>query len=300
MHYEDSISESLKDISNQLNRISNNNYEIRNSLLSREILCYKGHNKLTQKDLVYKVENLFKNIKNDDAEVKTNIAEKMITFLLDDSKEVNKKINEALIKITSYYNELLNKNVEMNKDPTEMELNHRIFLQFILNNIFQYIEGMSKELIKEKIQIIPKIIKYAWEYQFDEYLSLGINPKKYKIFVNQNYELKKIEEIFIKEGFDNLKYSEIEKELFDLSTQPPINIDYKSMFLEKNFDKVLEKYKYKFKSKTLIEICKNNIDSKIIEYYHKYSSEDLMKKNHKEFRDCFFGLNKLIKKHPEL
>ena len=25
-----------------------------------------------------------------------------------------------------------------------------------------------------------------------------------------------------------------------------------------------------------------------------------MKKDHKEFRDCFFGLNKLIKKHPEV
>ena len=25
-----------------------------------------------------------------------------------------------------------------------------------------------------------------------------------------------------------------------------------------------------------------------------------MKKDHKEFRDCFFGLNKLIKKHSEL
>ena len=179
----------------------------------------------------------------------------------------------------------------MKKDTKEMELNHRIFLQFILNKLFKYIERMSKELIKEKIKIIPELIKYAWEYEFKDYLYLGIDPKKYKIFVNQNYELKKIEEIYIKEDFDNLKYSEIEKELFDLSTQPPINIDYKSMFLEKNFDKVLEKYKYKFKSKTLIEICKNNIDSKIIEYYHKYSSEDLMKKNHKEFRDCFFGLN---------
>ena len=57
----------MKDIFNQLNKISNNNYEIRNSLLSREITCYKEYNKLTQKELVSKVENLFKNIKNDDA-----------------------------------------------------------------------------------------------------------------------------------------------------------------------------------------------------------------------------------------
>ena len=72
------------------------------------------------------------------------------------------------------------------------------------------------------------------------------------------------------------------------------------MFLEKNFDIVLEEYKNNFKPKNLIDICKNNIDSKIIEYYHKHSSEDLMMKDHKKFRDCFFGLNKLIKKYPEL
>ena len=191
MHYEDSISESLKDISNQLNRISNKNYEIRNSLLSREILCYKGYNKLTQKDLVSKVEDLFKNIKNDDAQVKTNIAEKMITFLLDDSNAKNKEINKALRIITNYYNEIFNKNLEINKDSIETELNHGIFVKFILNKLFKYIEGMSKKLILEKIQIIPKLIKYAWEYEFKDYLYLGIDPKKYKIFVNQNYELKK-------------------------------------------------------------------------------------------------------------
>lgn len=72
------------------------------------------------------------------------------------------------------------------------------------------------------------------------------------------------------------------------------------MFLEENFDKVLEKYKNNFKPMTLIEICKNNIDSKFIEYYHQHSSEDLKKKNLKEFRDYFFSLNKLIKKYPEL
>ena len=88
--------------------------------------------------------------------------------------------------------------------------------------------------------------------------------------------------------------------MFDLSNQPPIKTDYKSKFLEENFDKVLKEYKINFGSITLLEICKNNIDSKIIEYYYKYSSEDLTKKNHKEFLDCFFGLNKLIKKYPEL
>ena len=272
--------------------------EIRNSLLSREIISYNGHNKLTQKELVSKIENLFQ--ETDEQNLKKEIVEKILILKLDNSnektKEKNNKINESLRTITRYYNELLNKNLKVTEEAITADLNYGIFFNFILNDLFLYIEKMKKELIIEKIKIIPNIIKFAWDYQFNDYLKLSIDPKKYRIFVNQNYELKKIEEIYLNDDFDD----DLGKELFNISIRPPINEDFKSKTLNSDFNIVLEKYKNNFHSFKLNDICKNTIESKIIEYFHYNSNTNLMNEKHKDFREVFFALHKLIKRYPFL
>ena len=59
IQYDDSIPELLKDILNSLKRIEDKNYDIRDLLLSKEIICYKGHNKFAQKEIISQIENLF-------------------------------------------------------------------------------------------------------------------------------------------------------------------------------------------------------------------------------------------------
>lgn len=190
----------------------------------------------------------------------------------------------------------MNKNLKVTEEAITADLNYGIFFNFILNDLFLYIEKMKKELIIEKIKIIPNIIKFAWDYQFNDYLKLSIDPKKYRIFVNQNYELKKIEEINLNDDFDD----DLGKELFNISIRPPINEDFKSKTLNSDFNIVLEKYKNNFHSIKLNSICKNTIESKIIEYFHNNSNTNLMNEEHKDFREVFFALHKLIKRNPYL
>ena len=180
------------------------------------------------------------------------------------------------------------------------ELNYGIFVNFILKKLFNIIEKMNHEQIISKVETIPKIIKFAWEYQFNENLCLLIDPKGYKIFVNQNNELKKYEDIYLKEGFENFKYSEIEEKLFELSNSKIINMNYKELFLASSFDMVLGEYKNNFKSIKLIDICKNRIDYSITNYFYHNKHCNLLDKKYEEFRIFFFGLNKLLKENPSL
>ena len=52
--------------------INDNNYDIRNTLLSREIEAYKGYNRKTQKEIIAEIENAFSLCENED--LKTKIA----------------------------------------------------------------------------------------------------------------------------------------------------------------------------------------------------------------------------------
>ena len=123
-----------------------------------------------------------------------------------------------------------------------------------------------------------------------------------KIFVNENYGLNKIEKIYLKEDFDNLNGSEIEKKLFEISNSSIVNIDYKEMFLECNFNAIFsdEKYKNNFKSMKLIDICQKTIDYRISNYCYINKNSNLMNPEFLEFRKIFRNLTSLLKYNPSM
>ena len=297
LRFENSIPEILKDLYNSLKKSENTNFDIRDSLLSKDITSYREYNKLTQKELISEIESIF-NTK--DKKVKNSIAEKIITILPLNEDEKFKTIHNALLKLIHLYNHILDKNITPVETTITTELNYGLFVKFIMNKLFKVIEKMDSNQIKSKIEIIPNVIKFAWDYQFNDYLYLLIDPRKYTIFVNQNYQLKEIDKIYIKEDFGRIKYSKIEQKLFELSNSKIIETDYNNLFLESSFDKLLDEYKNNFKSLKLIDICKNRIDYAIYNYFDQNKSKNLFDTEFKEFRNIFFSLNKLLKENPSL
>ena len=297
LRFENSIPEILKDLYNSLKKSENTNFDIRDSLLSKDITSYSEYNKLTQKELISEIESIF-NTK--DKKVKNSIAEKIITILPLNEDEKFKTIHNALLKLIHLYNHILDKNITPVETTITTELNYGLFVKFIMNKLFKEIEGMDSNQIKSKIEIIPNVIKFAWDYQFNDYLYLLIDPRKYTIFVNQNYQLKEIDKIYIKEDFGRIKYSKIEQKLFELSNSKIIETDYNDLFLASSFDILLEDYKNNFKSLKLIDICKNRIDYAISNYFYQNKNKNLFDTEFEEFRNIFFSLNKLLKDNPSL
>lgn len=297
LRFENSIPEILKDLYNSLKRIDNAKFDIRDSLLSKDITSYKEYNILTQKELISKIETIF-NTKDDN--VKNSIAEKIITILPLNEGERFQTIHNALFKLIHLYNHILDKNITPVETTITTELNYGLFVKFIMQKLFKVIQKMDSNQIISKINIIPNVIKFAWEYQFNDYLYLLVDPRKYTIFVNQNYKLKKIDNIYIKEDFGNIKYSKIEKKLFELSNSKIIKTDYNDLFLASSFDELLNEYKNNFKPLKLIDICKNRIDFAISNYFYQNKNKNLFDEEFGEFRYIFFTLNKLLKENPSL
>lgn len=297
LRFENSIPEILKDLYNSLKRIDNAKFDIRDSLLSKDITSYKEYNILTQKELISKIETIF-NTK--DQIVKNSIAEKIITILPLNEGERFQTIHNALFKLIHLYNHILDKNITPVETTITTELNYGLFVKFIMQKLFKVIQKMDSNQIISKINIIPNVIKFAWEYQFNDYLYLLVDPRKYTIFVNQNYKLKKIDNIYIKEDFGNIKYSKIEKKLFELSNSKIIKTDYNDLFLASSFDELLNEYKNNFKPLKLIDICKNRIDFAISNYFYQNKNKNLFDEEFGEFRYIFFTLNKLLKENPSL
>ena len=345
LHYDDNIPDILKDIFNSLQ--SENNCDIRNVLLLKEIECYKGHDKITQKEIISIIEELFNNYnKTDEQRNKMNlnkIAEKIMAVLPVGTNKKYQTINKALRELITYYNIIKDKNIRNVETEITTELNYEIFIKFILEKLFKFIEGMNeindykiiveyeknkenkennrnlqisveefnslyekyrnipnKDKIKKKIETIPHLIKFAWKYQSDDDVNLKINLKSYNIFVNQNYKFKKLEEIYLKEKFGNLKYTDIENQIFQLSKSKIINVDYKENFLASFYDTILFEYRTKFKTKKLIDICKNAIDYKIYDFFYCNKNQNLIDRKYEDFRKAFFALNKILKLEPSL
>ena len=171
------IPEILKEYVNELNRINNNNYDIRNKLLSDKIESYKNYNRLSQKEIISDIEEKF-NKTNDNEEIQFKICEQIITILPSGDSNKFEAIRKALKEMISYYNKIYNKNLEEKIENIKAELNYGIFCSFILDKIFKKIEVMNGNEISSKFDVIPKIIKFAWDYQFNKYLSVSIDPKE--------------------------------------------------------------------------------------------------------------------------
>ena len=293
LQYDESIPEILKNLYNQLKSYKDNTYDIRKTLLHREITSYNGYNKFTQKEIIGIIDREFKISEN--KKMKDDISEKIISLLPINREKKFQTISEALFEFIHYYNSIFNKNICPENTEIVTELNYGLFLRYVLTNTLKEIESMSSEILLSKIKIIPKIIKFAWKYQDNEFLNLAVNPEKFKIFVNLNNEFDIINKLRFEETLkDNINEEDLEK-IFAIAKSPPVNFDLKKILLSYSFTVELEEYKHKFIPMKLSEICQNYIDQKLLEYYENNSNRDLMDKSHKSFRKSFFDLNEILK-----
>ena len=293
LQYDESIPEILKDIYNDLNSTDKGRFEIRNKLLLKEIICYKIYNKFTQKEIIGKIVENFQQSQND--VLKTSISERILSFLPNDDTNELRTIFRALREFIPYYNNIYNKNI-IQRQEKGGELNYVIFLRYLLIKTLSDIERMTEDQIPAKIEIISKIIKFAWKYQDNKFINLSVDPSKYKIFVNQNNKFDKIENIKFKVEIDQANNDDI-KNLFELSKLSPIESDFKNNFLSPIFVDNLEEYKNKFRTIELKEICEE-IENKLLDYFeisiqkNNYEPNDI---SYISFRKVFFGLNDILK-----
>ena len=297
LQYDESIPEILKNLHNNLESYEDKSFDIRKQLLHPDITSYKGYNKFTQKEIIGIINKKFKESKNNN--MKNDISEKIICLLPINKEEKFKIISKALFEFIPYYNLIFDKKITPEKTEIVTELNYDFFLRYVLTRTLQEIQSMSKEKLLSKIDIIPHIIKFAWDYQDNEYLNLAVNPEKYKVFVNRNNEFEEISGLRFNENFkDVIKDEDLEKILV-IAKSPPVNLDFKKMLLSTSFTTVLKNYKNKFNPLELSEICKNSIDQKLLEYYeninNSYSNRNLLDKEHYSFRNAFFALHDILK-----
>ena len=295
LQYDESIPELLKDIYNDLKSSKNKTFEIREDLLLKEITCYKAYNKLTQKEIIGKIEEKFQEDSNDKdvKAIKTKISERIISLLPNNNSEIFKTVCKAISEFIPLYNSIYNKNIVLQGATITTELNYGIFLRYILQETLIFIQNITKEQIPQKIEAISKIIAFAWKYQDDKFLNLSVDPTKYKIFVNQNDSFNKIENLRFEEDFGQAQNIFIER-LFQLAKLFPIECDFKNIFIAPVFTKNLSEYKNRFREMTLNEICRR-IEYKLIDYYEKNEKNNILDKKYKSFRDVFFQLNDILK-----
>ncbi len=76
-----------------------------------------------------------------------------------------------------------------------------IYLSFILNETFVFIQRMVNEKIPEKKVIISNIIIFSWNIKVKNFLIYQLTTV-YTKFVNQNNQFCNIENIRFKDGFN--------------------------------------------------------------------------------------------------
>lgn len=300
LQYDEEIPEILKDVYNKLNSTNNRHEEVRKQLLLKGITSFKGYNRFTQKEIIGKIEKLFN--KSKDLDKKKEICEKILSLIPIKNEPKFTSISNALRRFIPYYNQIQGKNITLEETDTTTELNYGIFLNFILENTFNLIQSWTRNELISKKEIIPKIIKFIWDYQSkqdeNKYLNILVDVTKYKIFVSQNDEINKIENLSYTINFD-LKAPEI-TQLFEIAKLAPISLDLEKKILCKSFLDELKDYANKFNPVKLDEICKNEIDYKLVDYYERNKNQNLLKEPHIYFIKVFFMLNSLLKASPHL
>ena len=296
MRYDDSIPEILKDIYNKLQSTEDKPEEIRHILLLKEITSFKGYNKFTKEEIIGKIENLFN--KSENSKLKVTISEEILSFIPNKNDEKFIEISKVLKEFISYYNQILGKNIILKETKAMTELNYGTFLNFILKDTLNNIESMSINEILLKKEYIPKIIKFSWVCQPNKYLKVLVDPTLYKIFINQSNKVTKFANINYAHYFPTDAPEIVQ--ILELSELQPINLDFKQNILCKCFADELKDYKYKFNQLKLEQICKNEIDYKLVEYYEQNKNGNLLEKKHESFRRVFFKLNEILKSSPYL
>ena len=300
LHYDSKIPEILKDHLNELRRLKDPKYDIRDSLLSNKIDSFINYNRMSQKEIISDIEEIF-NTTKDDKEIKITISEKILSILPKNETERFNNIKNALKELILYYNIIYDRNIIQKEEDVIIESNYRIFVTFILDKVFYKIERMDSNELSSKSEVIAKLIKFVWDNQNNKDFYVSIAPENYRIFINQNYKPMLLSNIKIKKYYyEKLKYSDLENKLFELSKSKIVNKDYKDIFLEFSFDKILgEKYAKKFNYINLDDMCKP-IDERISNYLNYKYDIDLNDEKNKEYKKIFFELNDILKNNTQL
>ena len=300
LQYDEEIPEILKDVYNKLNSTNDRQEEVRKQLLLKGITSFRGYNRFTQKEIIGKIEELFN--KSQDSDLKKAISEKILSLIPNINEPKFTSISNALRKFIPYYNQIQGKNIVLEETDATTELNYGIFLNFILENTLNLIQSWTRNAIISKKEIIPKIIKFIWDYQSNENenknLNILVDVTKYKIFVSQNDEIDKIANLSYTINFD-LNKPEI-VELFEVAKLAPIKLDFNKKILCQSFLDELRDYANKLNPVKLDEICKKEIDYKLVDYYERNKNQNLLKEPHINFIKVFFKLNSILKASPYL
>ena len=153
LRYENDIPEILKDYDNELHQITDEDYDIRDTLLSRKIESYHGYNRISQKEIIGDIETLFNT--KEVSEIKVKIAEDIMLLLPESKNEKYTVIRNALNDIVKYYNKIYNKSLLPKNVNITTELNYGMFITFLLDRIFKKIELMEEKEISNNIDTIP-------------------------------------------------------------------------------------------------------------------------------------------------
>lgn len=274
-----------------MEKIKDKNYEIRKFLLLKQITSYKNFNKLTQEEIIALIEKKYKEA---DVKLKTEISENLLSFL----PKNNENICNALKLFIPYYNAIWNKNIAFKNEEIKIEINYEIFLRHILTETYKFIETIPEKDILSKVDMIAKSIEFSWICSDKYKLNLSVDPSKYKIFVNGNNKFDKMENLRFSLNF-KIEDENIKK-LFEIAKLYPIECDFNNYLLSANFINILSEFSNKFKTLEIREICKNEIDYKLTEYYENNKNKDLHDNKFKNFTDVFFKINEVIKKAPYL
>ena len=204
-----------------------------------------------------------------------------------------------LKQIINHYNIIFKKHLTQNTININVDINQGIYLKFIIDKIFRYYEREDKDNIINYGEIIANIIRFSWKYNYSDELNLLIELNQYKIFLNENNELKYLNEVNHKVDL-GINNPEMENELLELTQSKFININFKEKFLSSTFENILYEYHDKFSALELNKICRKEIDDKISDFYYRIKNENLMEPEYNDFRISFFKLNKIVNKYKEL
>jgi len=313
VHFDSDFPEEFKDI---LKKYCNK--DKREILLHKEIISYSGHQTLSEFQIAKQIKEEFEDLLKDKIKNK-KILDKMAFEILclypkNKGRETIRKYIETIIYPKRTPNQLrqnpikylglaevvFNKKFKI-KNINTNNLEYKVFIDYIIELICEEISiCQNYETAKNKFygiknendlaEFLTKVITFIWDNQNCEYPiknCLDYEPKK-AVFLTMNNELKKIDDVFIKEDFkEKIKNEDL---LIDIPKNKHINIDYRSKLINKRLNQNLLKNKNNRKSLfDLKDIC-DKIDRAITQYDQTYNN------NKVTYDNDFFTLISDIKK----
>ena len=279
------------------------NDDKREKLLHKEIISYSGPKPFSEEKIADEIKNGFELLLKDKVKNKKILDELAFEILClypkNKEREAIRKYTEAIIcpKRTPYQLQqnpleylgfaevVFNKKGKFKiKNIDTRNLNYKKFIDYVMELICDEISiSQNFETAKSKfygiktendfVKFLTKIITFIWDNQNCEYSIKNCLDKNSKraVFLTMKNELKPIDEILIKEDFNNIIKNE--DLLIDIFKNKHIYEDYRSQLINKKLNQNLLKYKNNImiKELKLKDLC-DKIDKYIMKYDQTYNN----------------------------